>query len=75
MCHELVHLPKPQPRCAINVRAAVKDDLPFIDAVQKMHSHMVGFLPNKQIEKYIEGGHVLVAEELGSRQKGPPPWQ
>ena len=54
----------PEPRCSIEIRTAKADDLPFIDALQKMHSHMVGFLPRGQIEKYVQGGHVLIAEEV-----------
>jgi len=53
----------PTPRCAITIRAAAAADLPFIDQLQKMHSHMVGWFPTKQIEKNIEAGNVLIAEE------------
>jgi hypothetical protein len=52
----------PTPRCTLNVRAAVEGDLPFIDQLQKMHSHMVGFLPIKAIAKRIADGDVLIAE-------------
>jgi hypothetical protein len=54
------------------VRAAAADDLPFVDALQKMHSHMVGFFPRKQIEKNIADGQVLIAEEGGFVLDGPP---
>src|SRR5688572_3168012 len=53
----------PVPRCTMTVRAAVAADVPFIDQLQKMHSHMVGWFPTKQIEKNVEGGHILIAEE------------
>ncbi len=56
-------IPRPEPRCAISIRQAVPDDLPFLDSLQKMHSHMVGWFPKKQMESYIEGGNVLVAED------------
>jgi hypothetical protein len=56
--------PKPVPRVSVNVRPAVADDYPFIDGLMKMHSHMVGFAPRKQLEKNIEDGQVLIAEEL-----------
>jgi hypothetical protein len=58
--------PKPQPRCAVSVRAAVKDDLPFIDQLQKMHGHMVGWSPMKQLEKNVADGQIVIAEEVGT---------
>lgn len=61
---------RPSPRCAVSIRAAAGNDLPFIDALQKMHSHMVGFMPRGQIEKYVAGGHVLLAEE-SPHHEGP----
>ena len=52
------------PRCgAINVRLAVAGDLPFIDALQKMHSHMVGWMPMKSLEGHLEKGRILIAEQ------------
>jgi hypothetical protein len=61
--------PLPAPRCAggVSVRLATAEggrDLAFIDQLQKMHSHMVGFLRYGEIEKYIEAGNVLIAEEM-----------
>ena len=53
----------PVPRCAVQVRSATTDDLPFIDALMKLHSHMVGFAPRGRIETNIKDGHVLIAEE------------
>ncbi len=63
----------PLPRCTVRVRAAVAGDLPFIDALQKMHGHMVGFFRLPQLEKEIEAGNILMAEEIGikaSRDQG-----
>jgi hypothetical protein len=54
---------RPVPRCPINVRVATMDDLDFIDGLQKMHTHMVGWFPKKQIQANIEAGNVLIAEE------------
>jgi hypothetical protein len=68
-----IALPLPQARTPIEIRSATLNDLPFIDALQKMHTHMVGFFPRKQMESYVEGGHVLIAEEVGikaSRHQG-----
>ena len=53
----------PVPRLAVAIRAASVDDLPFIDALQRKHSAMVGWMPTKQLQRYIEQGNVLVAEE------------
>lgn len=55
-------VPLPAPRCAITIRAARLDDLPCIDALQKIHARMVGWFPRKQIESYITRGDVLVAD-------------
>src|SRR5262249_7365845 len=40
--------------------------VPFIDNLQKMHSHMVGWMPRKQLEGKIGAGHVLIAGEKRS---------
>jgi hypothetical protein len=53
----------------IEIRPATMEDLPFIDRLQKMHTKMVGFMPMKQLEGKVGAGHVLVAEEVGSRQR------
>src|SRR4051812_12656807 len=53
----------PIPRTPIAVRIATLADIPFIDGLQKMHSHMVGWMPTKQIEGKIKLGHVIVAEQ------------
>jgi hypothetical protein len=52
----------PAPRCPLKIRPASLDDLPFIDALQKMHTHMVGWFPHQQMAAYVNGGHVLIAE-------------
>lgn len=52
----------PPPRVAMRVRVATVEDQPWIDALQKMHTHMVGWFPTKQMRAYIEGEHVLIAE-------------
>ena len=53
----------PVPRTSINVRTAVTADIPFIDQLQKMHGHMVGWFPTKQIEANIAGEHIVIAED------------
>jgi hypothetical protein len=64
----------PLPPCRlqnVTVRDAVPGadgDLAFIDSLQKMHSHMVGFFPKQQMENYIAGGHVIIAMD---EQKTP----
>jgi hypothetical protein len=59
---------KPEPRLSvvggpISIRQAELKDLAFIDALQKKHSKMVGFLFTETLEKKIKAGHVLIAEE------------
>ncbi len=54
----------PQPREAIAIRVAVAGDLPFIDALQKQHSRMVGWFPRQQLETNIRRGQVLIAEGI-----------
>ena len=53
----------PSPRCSMTVRPAIAPDVPFIDHLQKMHSHMVGWMPGKQLEGKISAGHVLIGED------------
>jgi hypothetical protein len=48
----------PVPRCPVVVRVGTPADLPFLDALQGMHRHMVGWLPRQQIEQYVGGGHL-----------------
>ena len=55
----------PVPRCPVVVRVATPADLPFLDALQGMHRHMVGWFPRQQMEQYVAGGHVLIAEHDG----------
>ena len=67
-------LPLPAPRLpGVTVRDARVDDLPFIDQLQKMHSHMVGFLQRTALTKYISAGHVIIAEEVRSGGTGVSP--
>jgi hypothetical protein len=54
----------PVARVPVHVRPATMDDLPFIDSLQKKHTHMVGWMPTQQLEGKIKLGHVIVAEEL-----------
>src|SRR5689334_374589 len=53
----------PAPRVAVTIRPGVMDDLPFLDRLQKIHTHHVGWMPTKQFEGKIKAGHVLIAEE------------
>jgi hypothetical protein len=65
----------PVPRSPIAIRPAALADLAFIDSLQKQHTHMVGWMPTKQLEGKIKAGHVIVAEEgpsTGSGQPAPP---
>ena len=55
----------PPPRCPITIRAAVPGDLAFIDRLQKMHTHAVGWMPTQQLEASIQQGRILLAEETG----------
>src|SRR5688500_9890072 len=50
------------PRCSITIRPGTAADIPFIDALQKKHSKMVGFMPRAELEGKIAAGHVLIAE-------------
>jgi hypothetical protein len=59
-------LPLPAPKVALNIRAGVLSDLPFIDRLQKMHTKAVGFMPLPQLEGHIKAGKVLIAVGAGS---------
>jgi hypothetical protein len=58
----------PQARQPINIRPAVPGDrdFAFVDALQKQHSKMLGFMHRQTLENYIEAGDLLIAET-------PPP--
>lgn len=60
--------PLPPPRCPVKIRVAREQDLPFIDALQKMHTHMVGWFPHQQMAAYVSGGHVLIAESWNEQK-------
>jgi hypothetical protein len=65
----------PVPRSPIAIRPAALADLAVIDSLQKQHTHMVGWMPTKQLEGKIKARHVIVAEEgpsTGSGQPAPP---
>jgi len=49
---------------AVGIRAAMMDDLPFIDALQKQHARQVGFLPRAALEGKIRLGQMLIAEAV-----------
>ncbi len=67
----LLPLPAPPlPRCPITIRAAVPGDLAFIDRLQKMHTHAVGWMPTQQLEASIQQGRILIADEA-SGPAGP----
>ena len=57
------------PPSPLTIREATLADIPFIDALQKKHSRQVGWMPTKQLEGKIAAKQVLVAEEVGSKQK------
>ena len=67
------------PRVDFTIRTATMDDFAWIDAMQKAESDKLGFLMRAAIEKRIEQGNVLVAEQVNSEQStvnsgeaGPP---
>jgi hypothetical protein len=63
-------LPLPPTRSPITIRAAVMQDLAFIDRLQKMHTHAVGWMPTQQLEGSIQQGRILIAEEVGGAAGG-----
>lgn len=60
----------PKARLEVTTRVAVAGDIPFIDMLQKMHGHMVGWFPTKQLEANIEGEHILIAEDEAGNSVG-----
>jgi hypothetical protein len=60
----------PVPRCAISTRLATVKDIPFIDELQKLHQHMLGWTPRATFEGKIKAGHVLIAEQSGGEDGG-----
>jgi hypothetical protein len=53
----------PEPRVSISIRTGVASDFAFIDALQKKHRNEVGFMHRPQLEQYLAGGNVLIAED------------
>jgi GNAT superfamily N-acetyltransferase len=56
------------PRCDVRIRPAIPDDFAYIDALQKRHAKMLGFMHRQTIETYISRGDILIAEEVVSDQ-------
>ena len=56
----------PVPNAPISVRVGTREDVPFIDALQKQFNKALGFFPRAQLEGYLDNGWVLVAEMDGS---------
>lgn len=46
----------------MSVRVATASDAAFIDSLQKVHTHMVGWMPTRQLAEKINAQHVLIAE-------------
>ncbi|MGC4031568.1 MAG: hypothetical protein QM754_07515 [Tepidisphaeraceae bacterium] len=59
--------PMPLPEIGVTIRAATPDDIPFMDALQKLHTKQVGWMPKATFEGKIKLGHVLIAEIAGER--------
>ena len=57
-----------EPRVGIRIREGTREDVAFIDRMQKAHSRELGFLPLMAIEGKIKLGQVLIAE-VDSRQR------
>jgi hypothetical protein len=60
----------PAPRISISIREGRREDIPFIDWLQKEHRMCVGWMPRQQLEGYIEAGCVLVAVDERHREQG-----
>jgi len=60
------------PRIEVTIRQGTSADVPFIDALQKKHRNQVGFMRRQQLEEYVEGGFVLVAESSPSCHSRAP---
>lgn len=62
--------PLPLPRVDVRVRLATREDIPFMDALQKKNSRAVGYFPTKQFEGYVDAGGVLIAEGVRTEDPG-----
>lgn len=47
----------------ITARPAMVRDVPFIDQLQKMHGHAVGWMPTTQLIGLVDQGAVLIADD------------
>lgn len=61
---------RPVPTHEVSIRQATAADLGFIDALQKLHSHAVGWMPTKQLENYVSSSKTLVAVDNQGRNVG-----
>lgn len=52
----------PAPTTPMTVRVATREDMPFMDRLQKRHSKALGFFSRQMLEGYIDGRNVLIAE-------------
>lgn len=52
-------------QCPISIRPAIAGDLAFIDALQRKHSKNVGWMASTILEKKIEKGEIIIAEDGG----------
>ena len=64
-----ITLQRPIPPAGLTVRPGTRDDLPFVDRLQKSHGRALGFLHAATLEGKVRLGHVLVAE-AGGRAAG-----
>jgi GNAT superfamily N-acetyltransferase len=64
---ELIALPAP--RVPVSIRVATMDDLPFVDALQKQHAKMVGWMPKSQLREKIGKGQCLIAEGIEEEKR------
>ena len=60
----------PLPRQAVSVRVGTMADLLFVDALQKKHTKMVGWMPTATLEGKIKAGHAIIAESDAKERVG-----
>lgn len=57
------------PEVPMRVRLATMDDVAFMDQLQKKYNRQLGFFPRGQLEGYVAGGWVLIAEDATTGER------
>jgi N-acetylglutamate synthase-like GNAT family acetyltransferase len=70
--NDLTIMPVPLPvaaRVSITTRLATMEDIPFMDGLMKQYNKQLGFFPRAQLEGYVNGQWVLIAQNPATGER------